>query len=299
MKILIFGASGFIGQNLVDELLPAGHEIITVSRNKAKLNKIFDRTEKVDLNNKEEVLSAIQDSNAIINLSGATLARPWTKSRKEKIKISRIGFSQKIIDLIRESGHTPDVFLQGSAVGYYGDRKEEALPEEASPGKGFLPDIVRDWEGILVNSGLTCRKVLLRTSLVLGKSKGILPVIALPVRLFFGGHFGNGRQWFPWIHIKDEVRAIRFAMENDKINGPINLVSPGIVRQKEFMKILAAVMHRPDWFHVPASLLKALMGRMVKEMLLLSQKVLPEKLQQAGFEFEYKELEETLKITLK
>ena len=299
MKILIFGASGFIGQNLVDELLPAGHEIITVSRNKAKLNKIFDRTEKVDLNNKEEVLSAIQDSNAIINLSGATLARPWSKSRKEKIKISRIGFSQKIIDLIRESGHTPDVFLQGSAVGYYGDRKEEALPEEASPGKGFLPDIVRDWEGILVNSGLTCRKVLLRTSLVLGKSKGILPVIALPVRLFFGGHFGNGRQWFPWIHIKDEVRAIRFAMENDKINGPINLVSPGIVRQKEFMKILAAVMHRPDWFHVPASLLKALMGRMAKEMLLLSQKVLPEKLQQAGFEFEYNELEETLKITLK
>ncbi len=294
MKVLIFGASGFIGRHLVDELQKGGHRITAVSRNKTKIDKVFEDVGTVQIGNAAEMHSALKDSNAIINLAGATLARPWSKSRKEKIKKSRIDFSGQILELINESGHTPDVFLQGSAIGIYGDRGEEALTEEAAPGIGFLANVVCDWEDVIRKSDLDSRKVFLRTGLVLGNDGGLLPLASIPVKLFFGGHFADGKQWYPWIHVKDEVRAIRFILENEQVKGAFNLVSPGIVRQGDFMKQLAKILHRPSWLHIPAFVLKGLLGEMAREMLLQGQKVIPARLMQSGFEFKHKELKESL-----
>ncbi|MDZ7740272.1 MAG: TIGR01777 family oxidoreductase [Bacteroidota bacterium] len=299
MKVLIFGASGFIGKYLVDELQKVGHSITAVSRSKNKLEKIFEDVGTVQLGSSADMQSAIRNSDAIINLAGASLAKPWTRSRKEKIRKSRIDFSRQILDMIGKSGHTPKVFLQGSAIGIYGDRDEDALTEEAAAGNGFLANVVQGWEDVIRKSGLDCRKVYLRTGLVLGNDGGLLPLAALPVKMFLGGHIGNGKQWYPWIHVHDEVRVIRFVLENEQVNGPVNLVSPGIVRQKEFIQQLAAVMNRPSWLHIPSFVLKGLLGEMAREMLLPSQKVIPAKLMQTGFDFEYKELKESLIHLLK
>ncbi len=227
----------------------------------------------------------------MINLTGESLAgKPWTEKQKEKILNSRIKTTSTIVEAINRLETKPEVFIQASAIGYYGSRGNDTLGENNSPGDGFLSEVTERWEEEAKKVDNTVRLVLLRTGIVLGPDGGALQPMARPFKFGFGGHIGSGKQWFSWIHLDDEVRAIQFLLENRDARGPYNLTAPDPVRMKTFSKELGRVLKRPSWFHVPAFLIKLFMGQMGEEMLLVSQKVHPDKLLEDGFKFQFSEL---------
>jgi uncharacterized protein len=302
MRVIIAGGSGLIGRRLIVELLLSRYEVIVLSRRPENVHKIFPtvRIEFWDAKTSNGLTSVFEGVDAIINLSGeAIAAKRWSSMQKQKILSSRIDSTRAIVNAVEQTHHRPSVLLNASAVGYYGNVPECEVIEAYPKGNGFLPDVCEQWEEEALRAiEFGVRVVLLRTGIVLYKSEGALHKLLLPFRMFIGGPLGNGRQWFPWIHVQDEVHAILYAMEHERIDGPVNLAAPQSIRMIEFCNALGSVLHRPSWLPVPEFALRLMLGEMAVPLLFHGQKIIPTKLLEAGFKFRYPNLENALQDIL-
>lgn len=300
MKILLAGATGFIGKSLIDELLRDRHELYLLTRHSSKVNP---RTGLSILQWDGKTQGAWAQTasgvDAVINLSGAGIAeKRWTPARKKVLESSRIDSTRALVTFMHNSPKRPSVFLNASAVGYYGNVPDGNVPENAPHGKDFLSDLCKQWEDEAKKAvSLGIRTVLLRTGIVLEQGGGALAKMVFPFQIFAGGPLGSGKQWLPWIHREDEVGAILFALKNQNISGPVNLTAPHPVTMEEFCTSLGKVLHRPSWAPVPSFALHLLLGEMA-DMLLGGQKAVPQKLSTAGYSFKFPELEPALKAIL-
>jgi uncharacterized protein (TIGR01777 family) len=233
---------------------------------------------------------------ALVHLAGENVAAGrWTRARRDRISQSRLRGTRTLVDWLERRAQRPDVLVAASAVGYYGDRGDEALPEHAPPGSGFLADVCRRWEEESSRAeALGIRVVQLRLGLVLARGDGVLGRLEPIFRLGAGGPVGSGRQWFPWVHADDVVRGLEWAIEQPEARGAYNLVAPGIVRQREFARALGRALHRPALLPTPAFALRAAFGALADEALLASQRAQPERLERAGFTFRFAELPRAL-----
>jgi uncharacterized protein len=299
MKVLIIGATGFIGRQLMKELAKAGHTPVGVSRNSLKAREILGPEAEIaewDGLSAQSLATRMEGMDAMVNLAGESVASGlWTERRKKIITGSRIETSRLMVEGIRLASARPGLILQGSAIGYYGSPVDEPADENNPPGKGFMAELTLDWESETMRANsLVNRIVILRTGLVLGKEQGILKKMLLPFRFGFGTVMGSGRQWMSWIHISDQVRAIRFLIENDKCSGAFNLTAPCPVSMNEFIRTTGKVLGKPVLMKVPGLFFKAGLGKMAEETILSSQYIIPAKLQREGFSFLFSNLEPAL-----
>jgi uncharacterized protein len=302
MRVLIAGGSGLIGKRLIEELLLAQHEVVVLSRRPETVRKMFPavRAEFWDAKTSVALTSVLDRADGVVNLTGESIgAKRWTPKQKQRILSSRIESTRAIVDAIKQTKRKPPVLLNASAVGYYGNVPEGEVTEASPRGLGFLADVCAVWEAeALKAQEFDMRVVLLRTGVVLNKSAGALRKLLFPFKFFVGGPLGSGKQWFPWIHLHDEVNAILFALENEQITGSLNLAAPESVRMLEFCKKLGHILHRPSWMRVPAFVLKLALGEMTESLLLDGQNVIPQKLLDAGFKFQFPKLKDALRDLL-
>ena len=286
-RAVVAGASGFIGRALVAELTAAGWSVTRLVRRPATRadEDLWDpQTGTLD----PAVLSG---ADAVINLSGASISQiPWTRSVRESIVASRREATTTLVTAINGAKITPKVFLSGSAVGIYGDRGDSELTETSARGAGFLADVVEGWEADA--SRATCRTVFLRTGLVLGDGGALTP-LRLATMFFAGARVGSGKQWWPWISHRDEVRAIVHLIDS-KLKGAVNLVGPTPARSVEVTHELARIMKRPHLFVIPAWAI-GLLGDAGRELLLASQKIRATALEKDGFVFNHRTITEALR----
>lgn len=288
MKVAIAGASGMVGKALTEHLRSKGHSVTPIKRNpNAEQNG----------NNIFELVSPeyLDEFDAVINLAGENIAaKRWSESQKRLIIDSRVKTTSSLARALAAS-KLPKVFINASAVGIYGNRGAEALTESSQAGNGFLADTCKKWEeaaSLAERPGL--RTVKIRIGVVISKSGGALSKMLLPFQLGGGGILGSGQQYMSWISIHDIVRAIAFILEDQSVEGPVNLTAPTPVTNSEFTKIMGKVLHRPTILPAPGFGLKLILGDMAQEMLLEGNRAMPEKLLSAGFKFEYPQLEAAL-----
>jgi uncharacterized protein len=298
MNILIFGGTGFIGKALTGRLSELNHKITLVSRNPEKYRNFSGKNISVigeKKNNAELFNEAIEKTDAIINLAGEPISnKRWTSQQKEKIITSRINTTADIINSIRNAKNKPEILVNISAVGFYGNTEEMVIDEASPKGSGFLAKVCELWENeakMAENFGV--RVIIPRLGIVLEKNGGALKKLLFPFKFYMGGPLGSGKQWFPWIHLDDVVNSIIFSLENN-ISGVFNAVSPNPVRMKEFCSALGKIMRKPSWLYVPSFILKILLGEM-SQMLLTGQKAYPKKLIESGYKFKYERVEDALK----
>ncbi|GGW75311.1 TIGR01777 family oxidoreductase [Alteromonas halophila] len=286
MNILITGGSGFIGRYLIDALKDS-HQITVLTRSPAATAKVLPAS--CDLIASLDDIKDFSRFDAVINLAGEPIAdKRWTPLQKQRICHSRWDITAQLVNRINGCASPPDVFLSGSAIGYYGRQGDRTVTEEEHQVHDeFTHQLCAKWERLAedVNTEKT-RLCLLRTGVVLEKDEGALARMALPFRFGLGGKIGNGKQYLSWIHIDDMVSAILFLLHHDACNGAFNMTAPEPVTNKTFSESLATALHRPCLFTVPAFSMKLIMGE-AADMILTGQKVLPKKLEEAGFTFKY------------
>lgn len=297
MKILITGASGLIGRRLTEKLLEQSHEVTALTRAPERAAKILGP--KVTLWRSLEGRTSLDDFDAVINLAGEPIAdKRWTKEQKQKLCDSRWQLTEKLSQLINASERPPAVFISGSAVGYYGDQGQAVVAEDEPPNKQFTWQLCARWEALaLAAQSDRTRVCLLRTGVVLAKKGGALAKMILPFRAGLGGPLGDGQQYMPWIHIDDMVAAILFLLQHETLNGPFNMVAPYPVRNDQFSALLGETLHRPSFMRVPAGVVRLLMGESAV-LVLGGQRAIPQRLEDAGFEFQYKELKPAIEEVL-
>lgn len=293
MHILLTGGTGLIGRQLCRHWLAQGHRLSVWSRRPEQVARLCGAQVKgVAL--LEEL--GEEPIDAVVNLAGAPIAdRPWTRSRKALLWSSRITLTETLVAWLQSREQKPAVLVSGSAVGWYGDGGERELTEESPPvSEDFASHLCIAWEETAQRvEALGMRVVLVRTGLVLAAEGGFLSRLLLPFKLALGGPIGNGRQWMPWIHIQDQIAAIDFLLNRSDAQGPYNLCAPAPVRNREFAKALAAVLHRPAFMPLPGLALKILMGEL-SVLLLGGQRARPARLEEAGFSFRYTDLHDAL-----
>jgi uncharacterized protein (TIGR01777 family) len=288
MKVLIAGGRGFLGRALTESLHADGHQVLVLTRRSPQ--------------SPDEVLwdgrtargwgSLVNEVTAVVNLTGHSLNHwPWTKSQKRKFQASRVLPGRALAAGIESASHHPAVFVQTSGINYYG-LSGEGPADESTPAAGdFLARLVFDTEAASEPvERMGVRRVITRNAVVLSTKAGLLPLMALPARLFIGGRHGNGKQPVPWIHLADYVGAVRFLMENPQARGAYNLIAPALSSNADFMRGLARALHRPFWFPAPAFLLRAGLGEM-SVLLLEGRFARPRRLQELGYEFRFSNLE--------
>jgi uncharacterized protein (TIGR01777 family) len=298
MRIVLTGGTGFIGRTLTNCLSHAGHSVVLLTRNPESAKNRTDACIQAELWDGKTAgpwQKHFEQTDAVINLAGESIvAKRWTPAQKERIVNSRIEATKAMVEAIAAARNKPSILINASAIGYYGNVEEDDVKESHPRGTGFLADTCERWEREADQARkFGVRVVLARIGVVLEKDGGALQRMMIPFRLFIGGHPGSGRQWFSWVHREDIVGAILFALEHSQLSGPVNLASPEPLRMKEFCRVLGQVMKRPSWAPVPAFVLRAGFGEMA-EMLLTGQKVLPQKLMDAGYRFRYPHLREAL-----
>jgi uncharacterized protein (TIGR01777 family) len=291
-RILVTGGTGFIGRALAHELVSAGFEVIALTRDPGKSAALFGLdagTARWDGRTAGSWAPLADGALAIVNLAGDNLAEGhWSRAKKARILSSRVESGAAVVAAVRATKQKPGVVVQASAVGAYGPRGDEELDELSPRGGGFLASVVEQWEDSTREvEAMGVRRAVIRSGLVLGRGAGVFPRLLAPFRLFAGGPLGSGRQWFPWIHIRDEVRAIRFLVEREELSGIFNLAAPDPLREIEFCRALGKALGRPCWLPAPAFVLTLLFGEKARETLLVGQRVLPRRLTQAGFVFNY------------
>jgi uncharacterized protein (TIGR01777 family) len=303
MHVLITGGTGLIGRALTSALLADGHQVTIISRSAQRPAGI---PEPVGILSWEQAREQGWDAmlrgvDAVVNLAGENLAgagllpERWTPQKKERILRSRVEVGERLTQAIASSSHKPSVFVQASASGYYGPRGDEEITEEHAPGNDFLAGVAKAWEASTAGvESQGVRRVIIRTGVVLSTRGGALPRLALTVRLGLGGRIGSGRQWMPWIHIEDEVRAIQFLIAQPQAQGPYNLCAPQPLRNAELMRALGKVLRRPIWLPIPAFAMKLLLGEM-STVLLDGQRMVPSRLLEAGFVFQHPEIHAALR----
>lgn len=302
MRILITGGTGLIGTPLSQQLAAGGHEVIVLSRNPGKHTLPVGVTAVAWDGRTSSGWAHLADgAAAIINLAGESIGGSgfppprWTDARKQRILQSRLHAGQAVTAAVQAATNKPGVVVQMSGIDYYGNVPGDTAVTESSPkGSGFLSDVTEQWEAsTAVVESLGVRRVVLRTGIVLSLEGGALPQTMLPYRFFAGGPLGNGRQWWPWVHLADVVRAIQFLVENESASGVFNVCAPNPLPEKEFGRVLGQVMARPSLIPAPAFALKLMLGEMAA-MVLDGRRALPTRLQELGFTFQYLEAREAL-----
>jgi len=243
---------------------------------------------------------AVSGFHAVIHLAGESIVGRWTPAKKEKIRQSRILGTRNLALALAQANEKPQVFVCGSAIGYYGDRNDEVLREDSSPGSGFLAEVCQEWEeATRAAAAAGIRTVQMRTGIVLSPNGGALGKMLPPFKLGIGGRVGDGHQWMSWIDIQDMVGAIHHILNSDLLHGPVNLVGPRPVTNLEFTRTLGRVLSRPTILPVPKAAVQLAFGEMGREVLLGSQRVEPTKLIMSGYPFRYQELTGSLQHVLK
>lgn len=293
-RIAITGASGFIGQHLAERLARDGRSVQRIVRHEPRLvgDVRWDAREWIDAD-------ALEGVDAVVHLAGESVNQRWTAASREKIYRSRADGTALLARTLAKLRAPPKVLVSASAQGIYGDRGDELLDESAPLGEGFLADVCKAWEAATqpaADAGI--RVVNTRTGIVVGRGGGALQQMLLPYRAGVGGRIADGRAWWSWIDLDDEVGAIVHAIDTPTLSGPVNLVAPHAVRSEEFTRTLARVLHRPHVFPVPAAGLRALFGEMADEVLLASAHVVPRKLQETGYTFRHEDVASSLRAQL-
>jgi uncharacterized protein len=301
-KIIITGATGLIGRRISSELIKRGEEVIVFTRNiEDAKTKVPDAGSYVkwDYNKIEDWKEHIDNSYAIIHLAGANLFnKRWSEKYKKIITESRIKSTQNLVKVILEVENKPEVFICSSAVGFYGNSGDKILTEDSVKGNDFLADLCFQWEKAAEEvESFSVRRVSIRSGIVLSKEEGIFKKISLLFKLYGGGVIGNGDQWIPWIHIDDIINIYLFSLYNN-INGAVNAVSPNPVRMKEFADELGKVLKRPAFFKVSEFVLRLVLGE-TAEAALSSLKVIPQKLNDQDFKFQFENISLCFKNLLK
>ena len=292
MKILVAGASGLVGSALIPSLESDGAEINRLVRSSPKANEIEWHPNHGGID-----ATRLEGFDAIINLAGENIAEGrWTDEKKRKIRDSRVDGTHLLSEAIAKLATKPRTFLCASATGFYGDRDDEILDETSDSGGGFLANVCRDWEGATEPAAKAgVRVVNLRFGPILAREGGMLGKMLTPFKFGMGGRVGSGKQYISWVTIDDVVGAIKLALADESIHGPLNVVSPYPVTNEEFTKTLGEVLSRPTVMSIPAFAARLVFGEMADEMLLVSQRVAPKKLNEAAYEFKHPELEDALR----
>ena len=298
MKILISGASGLIGTHLIPTLRAKGHEVYKLVRKSPKAadeiewdaEKGFSETEQAKLEN----------FDAVIHLAGDNVASEnWSAEKKRKIKESRTVGTRVLVNALRKTQNPPKHFISASAIGFYGDRKDETVTETSAKGEGFFPEVCSEWEAEAQKaSDIGARIVNPRIGVVLAKDGGALAKMLTPFKLGVGGVIGSGKQYLSWIALDDLIKIFHFILENEAIEGAVNAVAPNAATNEEFTKTLGKVLSRPTIIPIPEFAIKLLFGEMGETTVLQGVKVYPQRLIDANFDFKYPTLEAALKRAL-
>lgn len=294
MKTLITGATGFVGRHLAEQIPKA----ILVGRNIEKITKRFggQREARQWDGSASTNTSFLEGVDTVYHLAGESIFHGrWNAGKKERIRASRVENTRNMVEMISRTDNGPKTLICSSAVGYYGSRGDEKLTEQSTPGSDFLARVCMDWEKEALRAAeYGVRVVIVRTGVVLGADGGALTQMLLPFKMGVGGRLGSGRQFMSWIHIDDLVKIMLYAKENISLRGPINAVAPIPVSNRDFTQALASALHRPAILPAPGFALKLLLGEFAN-VLLGSQRALPEVLQQAGYEYAHPEIKAALK----
>lgn len=293
MRVLISGASGLIGTEVARQLKELGHEPVRLTRKKpAAEGEVYWNPAKGELDP-----AVIETIDAVVNLAGATTGKiPWTKRYMQEIIDSRIDSTRTLVKAINNASNKPKVLVSGSASGFYGDCADEWLSEESPKGTGFLSDLAARWEEEAKKANT--RVVLVRTTLVMSKKLGALGKLLPIMKLGLGGALGTGKQWWAWISLEDEARAIIHLIQNEQASGAYNLTAPEPATCEQVIKALAKGLRRPAIFKIPTFLMRTVIGLAAEELLLCSQKMTSHRLQESGFEFKHPTLEKSVGYVL-
>lgn len=289
MRVLISGASGLVGTELVRQLLEAGHEPLKLVRRASR------EKDEISWNPKRgQIDDQIMESvDAVVNLAGATTGRiPWTRRYKQKIVSSRLDSTRTLVAAINGANNPPKVLVSGSASGFYGEGGSSWLTEDSPKGKGFLSDLAHDWELEAIKA--RARVVLVRTTLVMSRKRGALGPLMPLLKLGVGGPLGSGRQFWAWINLVDEAAAIIHLINTPAASGPFNLTAPEPATCEEMIVGLGRALKRPTFFRIPEFLMKLFIGEAAEELLLVSQKMTANKLIGSGFRFRYPDLQSSI-----
>ncbi len=312
LAFLVTGGSGFIGTQLVKELLLEGHEVTVLTRDCSSTanhfaNVMANTGEEGQDINRVRVVDNLKFSgddtyfNVIINLAGQGIAdRRWTDAVKQQLLDSRINSTKALYTYIKDATTRPETFISGSALGFYGLREHDApVDEDGQSDNSFSSQLCVAWENEAQRiQELGVRTCYLRTGIVLGRDGGALAKMLPAFKVGLGGSMGSGLQWMSWVHMSDLLGMIHYAIDNSTISGAINATAPNPVINKEFSRILGKVLKRPVILPMPAFLLKLMMGEMAEELLLSGQRIIPKKMMQAGFKFRFVNLEDALQDIL-
>src|SRR5579863_3691598 len=294
-KILISGSSGLIGSTLIPALKSGGYDITCLVRGTAS------RKDQIQWDPAQPLVpESVSGFDAVVHLAGESIVGRWTEAKKRRIRESRVQGTLRLAEALAQTAQRPRVLISASAIGYYGDRGEETLREDSSSGRGFLPEVCREWEAATeaaAKAGI--QTVQVRFGLVLSRSGGALQKMLPPFRMGIGGNMGNGRQWWSWIDIDDLIGAVQHVIKTEALRGPVNVVGPNPLTNAEFTKTLASVLSRPAILPMPAFAARLAFGQMGDELLLGSQKVEAAKLADSGYVFQKPDLRLALEAILK
>jgi len=301
MKILITGGTGFVGRELTSRLIREGHEITILTRSIKSPQKPQTGLSYLegDPNTKGPWQEAVKEHDGVINLAGASIFSKWSEEYKKAIRDSRMSTTRNIVEAIPESKEKRFHLFSASAVGYYGFHGDEELTEASPPGNDFLAGVATDWENEAKKAqDKGARVVITRFGIVLGDKGGALSQMVPLFKRFIGGPIGSGRQWFSWVHIKDLAEAFVFLIKHTDITGPVNVCSPNPVRNKDLARAIGRVLNRPSFMPAPSFLVKLVLGEF-GSVILKGQKVIPKRLLENGFSFQYPDIYTALQNILK
>ncbi len=301
MKILISGGSGFVGSNLTKLLLEKGYEVTVMARNPTKGSSLPPqvKTLAADAMKPGPWQSELALHDAVVNLAGVSINKRWDENHKKMLRDSRIMTTCNVVNALSSEKNRITTLVNASGVGIYGYTKDEQLSENAPPGRSdFLSKLAQDWENEAIKAkDYGVRLVIARIGIVLGKDGGALAEMTKPFRFFVGGPLGDGKQWFPWIHVRDLCRAILFSIENSTMSGPINCVAPNPVRNADLAKAIGKALGRPSFMPVPAFMIRLILGEF-GSVILEGQRAIPKALLDNGFKFEFTNIDAALRDIL-